>query len=188
MAGFDHPLRLGTMIRFGSVLFMSLRIEYDMVLLPPTPPEDQGSRRRPSRRRRQRRSNCNRAHGELCVQKMQSKMMTTLSLSQGTWPASTFRPECLRQPSWHHLLQRGGHHSPTTSSKGYGVSSTCPPTCGPGGAECSLENHPCSTPSPSNRVSTPATTLRCMPGYRSPPGAWTLRKKMAQASPWTSLG
>jgi hypothetical protein len=34
MAGFHHPLRLSTMIRFGSLEFMSLEIEYNMVLLP----------------------------------------------------------------------------------------------------------------------------------------------------------
>jgi hypothetical protein len=48
---------------------MSLGIEYDMVLLPPTPPKDQGSRRRPSRRRRRRWSNCHHAQwGTLCVE------------------------------------------------------------------------------------------------------------------------
>jgi hypothetical protein len=31
MAGFHHPLRLGTMIRFGSLEFMSLGIKYDMI-------------------------------------------------------------------------------------------------------------------------------------------------------------
>jgi hypothetical protein len=40
MAGFHHPLRLDTVIRFGSLEFMSLRIEYDMVLLPPSPLAD----------------------------------------------------------------------------------------------------------------------------------------------------
>jgi hypothetical protein len=37
MAGFHHPLRLGTVIRFGSLEFMSLEIEYSMVLLPLVP-------------------------------------------------------------------------------------------------------------------------------------------------------
>jgi hypothetical protein len=37
MAGFHHYLRLGTVIRFGSLEFMSLEIEYDMVLLPLVP-------------------------------------------------------------------------------------------------------------------------------------------------------
>jgi hypothetical protein len=37
MAGFHHPLRLGTVIGFGSLEFMSLRIKYDMVLLPRVP-------------------------------------------------------------------------------------------------------------------------------------------------------
>jgi hypothetical protein len=32
MAGSDHPLRLGTTNRFGSLEFMSLGIEYNMVL------------------------------------------------------------------------------------------------------------------------------------------------------------
>jgi hypothetical protein len=52
MAGFHHPLRLGTVIKFGNLEFMSLSIEYDMGLLPPVPLER--PRRRPSRRRRQR--------------------------------------------------------------------------------------------------------------------------------------
>jgi hypothetical protein len=71
MAGFHHPLRLGTVIWFGSLEFMSLGIEYDMVLLPPGPMADTQERpsvcSRPSRRRRQRRSNCNCAtHGTRC--------------------------------------------------------------------------------------------------------------------------
>jgi hypothetical protein len=37
MVGFHHPLRLGTVIRFGSLELMSVGIEYDMVLLPPGP-------------------------------------------------------------------------------------------------------------------------------------------------------
>jgi hypothetical protein len=37
MAGFHRPLRLGTMIRFGSLEFMSFGIEYDLVFLPPGP-------------------------------------------------------------------------------------------------------------------------------------------------------
>jgi hypothetical protein len=37
MASFHHPLRLGTVIRFRSLEFMSLGIEYDMVLLLPVP-------------------------------------------------------------------------------------------------------------------------------------------------------
>jgi hypothetical protein len=53
------------MIRFGSLEFMSLGIEYDMVLLPPGPLVDTrertGVRPCPSRRRRQRRSNRKRA-------------------------------------------------------------------------------------------------------------------------------
>jgi hypothetical protein len=69
MAGSDHPLRLGTTNRFGSLEFMSLGIEYDMVLLLPIPPEDRSSRRRPSRRRRQKRSKHNRAsRGTLCIE------------------------------------------------------------------------------------------------------------------------
>jgi hypothetical protein len=67
MAGFHHPLRLETMIRFGSLEFMSLDIEYAMILLPPVPLERPSTRRRPSRRRRQRRGNRDRAtHGTSC--------------------------------------------------------------------------------------------------------------------------
>jgi hypothetical protein len=54
-------------IRFGSLEFMSLGIEYDMVLLSHVPLERPSTRRRPSRRRRQRRNNRNCAtHGTLC--------------------------------------------------------------------------------------------------------------------------
>jgi hypothetical protein len=68
MAGSHHPLRLGTTIRFESLEFMSLGIEYDMVLLPPVPLERPSSRRHYSRRRRQRRSNRDRApQGTPCV-------------------------------------------------------------------------------------------------------------------------
>jgi hypothetical protein len=35
MTGFHHPLRLGMVIRFGTLEFMSLGIKYDMILLPP---------------------------------------------------------------------------------------------------------------------------------------------------------
>jgi hypothetical protein len=67
MAGFHHPLRLGTVIMFGSLEFMSLNIEYDMILLSSVPLERPSSHHRPSRRRRQRRSNRDRAtHGTLC--------------------------------------------------------------------------------------------------------------------------
>jgi hypothetical protein len=52
MAIFHHPLRLGTVTRFGSLEFMSLQIEYDMVLLPPVPLERLSICPRPSRRRR----------------------------------------------------------------------------------------------------------------------------------------
>jgi hypothetical protein len=61
MAGFHHPLRLGMMIRVGSLEFMSLGIEYDMILLPPVPLERPSSRRRPSCCRRQRQRNRDRA-------------------------------------------------------------------------------------------------------------------------------
>jgi hypothetical protein len=56
MAGDQHPLRLSTVIRFGSLEFMSLGIEYDMVLLAPSPLTDTQERPsvhpRPSRRRK----------------------------------------------------------------------------------------------------------------------------------------
>jgi hypothetical protein len=61
MAGFHHPLGLGTVIRFESLEFMSLSIEYDMILLSPVSLERPSTRRRPSRRRRQRRGNRDRA-------------------------------------------------------------------------------------------------------------------------------
>jgi hypothetical protein len=69
MVDSHHPLRLRTTIGFGSLEFMSLDIEYDMVLLPPALPEDQSSCRRPYCRRRQRQRNRNRApRGTLCAE------------------------------------------------------------------------------------------------------------------------
>jgi hypothetical protein len=65
MAGFHHPLRLGMVIMFGSLGFMSLGIKYDMVLLPPGPlantQEQLDIHPYPSRCRRQRWGNRNRA-------------------------------------------------------------------------------------------------------------------------------
>jgi hypothetical protein len=65
MAAFHHLLRLDTVIRFGSLEFMSLGIEYGMVFLLPGPladtQEQPDVRPRPSRHRRRRQSNCNRA-------------------------------------------------------------------------------------------------------------------------------
>jgi hypothetical protein len=37
MGSLQHPLQLGTLLRFGSLEFMSLDGSYDMVLLPPPP-------------------------------------------------------------------------------------------------------------------------------------------------------
>jgi hypothetical protein len=72
MANFHHPLRLRTVIRFGSLEFMSLGIEYDMVLLPASPLADSlehlSACSHPPHRRRQRRNNRNRAtHGTPCL-------------------------------------------------------------------------------------------------------------------------
>jgi hypothetical protein len=52
MVGFHHPLRLGTVIKLESLEFMSLGIEYDMILLSLVPLEHPSTRRRPSRRTR----------------------------------------------------------------------------------------------------------------------------------------
>ena len=54
MADPVRPLCLGTMIWFGSLEFMSLGYEYDMVLLPPRAPstDDDITHQQPRRRRR----------------------------------------------------------------------------------------------------------------------------------------
>ena len=54
MADYIRPLRLGTIVWLGSLEFMSLGHEYDMVLLTPrTPPsDDEVAPRQPRRRRR----------------------------------------------------------------------------------------------------------------------------------------
>jgi hypothetical protein len=98
-----------------------------MVLLPPAPPADQGSRHRPSRRRRRRQSNHNRAlRSTLCAEDVAGND-DTLSLSQGTWPTSTFHLECLRQHSWNRLPQHGGHHLPMRVEQGASAAPALPP-------------------------------------------------------------
>jgi hypothetical protein len=47
----QQPLQPGTMLRFGSLEFMSLDGSYDMILLPPPRDNDNGGRQ-PARRRR----------------------------------------------------------------------------------------------------------------------------------------
>jgi hypothetical protein len=54
MGSLQQPLQPGTLLRFGSLEFMSLDGSYDMVLLPPPRDNDNGSRQ-PARRRWNRR-------------------------------------------------------------------------------------------------------------------------------------
>jgi hypothetical protein len=54
MGSLQQPLRPGTVLRFGSLEFMSLDGSYDMILLPPPRDNDNGGRQ-PARRRRNRR-------------------------------------------------------------------------------------------------------------------------------------
>jgi hypothetical protein len=54
MGSLQQPLQPGTMLRFGSLEFMSLDGSYDMILLPPPRDNDNGGRQ-PTRRRRNRR-------------------------------------------------------------------------------------------------------------------------------------
>jgi hypothetical protein len=54
MGSLQQPLQPGTLLRFGSLEFMSLDGSYDMVLLPPPRDGDNGGRQ-PARRRRNRR-------------------------------------------------------------------------------------------------------------------------------------
>jgi hypothetical protein len=54
MGSLQQPLQPGTMLRFGSLKFMSLDGSYDMVLLPPPRDNDNGGRQ-PARQRRNRR-------------------------------------------------------------------------------------------------------------------------------------
>jgi hypothetical protein len=55
MGSLQQPLQLGTLLRFGSLEFMSLDGSYDMVLLPPPRDNDNGGRQPTRRRRNQRR-------------------------------------------------------------------------------------------------------------------------------------
>jgi hypothetical protein len=54
MGSLQQPLQPGTVLRFGSLEFMSLDGSYDMILLPPPCDSDNGGRQ-PARRRRNRR-------------------------------------------------------------------------------------------------------------------------------------
>jgi hypothetical protein len=54
MGSLQQPLQPGTVLRFGSLEFMSLDGSYDMILLPPPRDSDNGDRQ-PARRRRNRR-------------------------------------------------------------------------------------------------------------------------------------
>jgi hypothetical protein len=54
MGSLQQPLQPGTMLRFGSLEFMSLDGSYDMILLPPPRDNDNGGHQ-PARRRRNRR-------------------------------------------------------------------------------------------------------------------------------------
>jgi hypothetical protein len=54
MGSLQQPLQPGTLLRFGSLEFMSLDGSYDMVLLPP-PCDNDNDDRQPARRRRNRR-------------------------------------------------------------------------------------------------------------------------------------
>jgi hypothetical protein len=54
MGSLQQPLRPGTVLRFGSLEFMSFDGGYDMILLPPPRDNDNGGRQ-PARRRRNRR-------------------------------------------------------------------------------------------------------------------------------------
>jgi hypothetical protein len=54
MGSLQQPLQPGTLLRFGSLEFMSLDDSYDMVLLP-TPHDNDNGGRQPARRRRNRR-------------------------------------------------------------------------------------------------------------------------------------
>jgi hypothetical protein len=54
MGSLQQPFQPGTVLRFGSLEFMSLDDGYDMILLPPPRDSDNGGRQ-PARRRRNRR-------------------------------------------------------------------------------------------------------------------------------------
>jgi hypothetical protein len=55
MGSLQQPLRPGTVLRFGSLEFMSLDDSYDMILFPPPGNSDSGGRRSARRRRDRRR-------------------------------------------------------------------------------------------------------------------------------------
>jgi hypothetical protein len=189
MAGSDHPLSLGTTIKFGILEFMSLGIEYDMVLLLPTTPEDQGSRCRPFRRKRQRQSNRNHApRGTLCAEdavgnddsiESLSRDLADINISPGV-SAPTF-PAPLA-PTWGPLLpngiEQGTSAAPALPLVGQEEPDAPWRDMGGDGGELSMFN-----PIPFQPHFDTGYNAQCMSGCRSPLGAWTSMKKMAQASP-----
>jgi hypothetical protein len=58
MGSLQQPLQPGTILRFGSLEFMSLDGSYDMILLPPSRDNDNGDRQPARRRRNRRRLSC----------------------------------------------------------------------------------------------------------------------------------
>jgi hypothetical protein len=129
MVGFHHPLRLRTVIKFGSLEFMSLGIEYDMVLLPPVPLERPSTHRRPSHHRRQRRGNRDHstpstpcpggAHGMAGGIDSLSRDPANTSIAPGASPAAPMSTFLVPPPpAWEALVPMpwGGQHQPQRTS------------------------------------------------------------------------
>jgi hypothetical protein len=143
MVGFHHPLRLGKVIRFGSLEFMSLRIEYDMVLLPPGPltntQEHPCARSNPSRRRRHKRSNHSRATGGTPCPGRAPRLTNDIdSLARNLAHVSITRILCVVSAG---SSSRGVGHFGSTNPSHHGsghASLTRPPTCELGGTSHSL--------------------------------------------------
>jgi hypothetical protein len=192
MASFHHPLRLGTVIRFGNQEFMSLDIEYDMVLLTPVPLECPSTRCRPSRRWRQRRSNRDRAtHGTSCPNEAPRVASDIDSLSRDLAntriapraspivPASTFLepPPLVWEAPVPHAVERAVPATPDLPPAGRAEPVVPWQDMTWVGGEPSVFN-----PIPFQPVLTPAPSQGCMSGFLFPRGAWTPRKKMVRAS------
>jgi hypothetical protein len=180
MASFQHPLRLRTVIRFGSLEFMSLGIEYDMVLLPSIPLERPSTRRCPSCHRRQKWNSRNRAtHDTSCPGESPgmtngvdslSRDLASIAIVPGAppeAPASTLLvpPPPAWKASAPHTMEQAVLATPDLQPMGQEGSVTPWHDMTRAGGEPSVFN-----PIPSSQVSTPAPSQGYMPDFPFPQG------------------
>jgi hypothetical protein len=180
MASFQHLLRLGTVIKFGSLEFMSLGIEYDMILSRLSLSSAQapvaalliaGGR--------------DGATGIVPLMALHALVaplgrLMAQTPSRGTYPTLALHPERhqrhLHRLFWHHLLRCEKRQFPTPLSERYQPHWSSHPRVGRSRSllgetwRGSGENRPWSSPSPTSQASTPTPSQGCMSGFLFPRG------------------